>query len=70
MDKNPPWIASFVQQCLSFFLDEGKPKPINVEDDGAKLSFRVSGLSGKARVANVCLSLCGIEARCSHILIY
>lgn len=70
MNINPPWIASFVQQCLSFFLDGGKPKHIDVEDDGASLSFRVHRLSGKAKVANVCVSLCEIGARCSQIGIY
>lgn len=53
MNQNPPWIASFVQQCLSFFLDEGKPKPIGVEDDGANVRFRVHGLSGRTKVLNV-----------------
>lgn len=56
MNKTPPWIASFVQQCLSFYLGEGNPNPIDVDDDGTNLSFRVNGLSAKANVANVCLS--------------
>lgn len=70
MNRNLPWIGSFVQQCLSFFLDEGRPEPIDVEDDGANLNFRVRGLSAKANVADVCLPWCETDARCSQNGIY
>lgn len=58
MNRDPPWIAPLVQQCLSFFLDGGKPEPIDVENDGINLNFRVKELWAKAKVASVCFSLC------------
>lgn len=57
MNRELPWIAPLVQQCLSFFLDGGKSKPIEVEDDGTNLNFRVK-LDAKAKLASVCFSLC------------
>lgn len=56
MNKTPPWIASFVQECLSFYLDEGASKAIDVGDDGTDLSFKVDGSFAKANVLTVCLS--------------
>lgn len=56
MNKTHPWIVSFVQQCLSFYLGEGGQEPVSVSDDGSRLTFKVNDFLAKANVANVHLS--------------
>ncbi|KAJ5574393.1 uncharacterized protein N7459_008820 [Penicillium hispanicum] len=45
------WIATFVEQCLSSYLNEAKQPGIEVEDDGTVLSFSSEGRAEKVLVA-------------------
>ncbi|CAI7675019.1 unnamed protein product [Penicillium pancosmium] len=38
----PSWIASLVERCLGFYIDQTSGSRIEVEDNGACLSFRIS----------------------------
>ncbi|KAJ5174981.1 uncharacterized protein N7482_000858 [Penicillium canariense] len=44
------WLATFVEQCLGFYLGQTSRNGINVEDDGATLSFSKPGLNSEAVV--------------------
>lgn len=52
-----PWIATFVERCLGFYIDQTSDSGIEVEDNGACLSFRVNQSSCLALIAEVTHSL-------------
>lgn len=54
MNNNPidPWIAEFVDQCLSCYLSP-KQNGIEVKNDGTALRFKIHGLAGQAVVSDV-----------------
>lgn len=49
----PPWIASFVERCLGFYIGQIPDSEIEVDDNGACLSFRINQSSCLALVAEV-----------------
>lgn len=55
MNKASSWIAPYVQECLSFYLDDEASKHIDVGDDGTNLSFKIDGFFVKTNVLTVCL---------------
>lgn len=54
MSVPAPWLATFVEQCLDFFLGNTAHNGIEVEDDGATLSFRKPKLTSVAAISEVC----------------
>lgn len=68
MTETLPWIADFVQQCVSSYLGEGAPKPIKVHDDGSKLTFKVNDLTEKANIHTVCPSLAHLSCKIANSL--
>lgn len=57
MSVPAPWLATFVEQCLGSYLGKTAHNGIEVEDDGATLSFRKPELTSLAAISEVC-SLC------------
>lgn len=54
MSVPAPWLATFVEQCLDFYLGNTAHNGIEVEDDGATLSFRKPKLTSVAAISEVC----------------
>lgn len=54
MSVPAPWLATFVEQCLGFYLGNTAHNGIEVEDDGATLSFRKPELTSVAAISEVC----------------
>lgn len=49
----PSWIASLVERCLGFYIDQTSGSGIEVEDNGACLSFRINQSSCLALISEV-----------------
>ena len=54
MSVPAPWLATFVEQCLGFYLGNTAHNDIEVEDDGATLSFKKPELTSVAAISEVC----------------
>ena len=49
-----PWIANLVKRCLASYLGHTQENDVEVEDDGACLSFGIHNSTFTALIADVC----------------
>lgn len=53
MNPIDPWIATFVERCLSFYLGDSHQDDIELTNDGTALRFKISGFTPRAAIAEV-----------------
>lgn len=63
----PPWIASFVERCLAFYIGQTPDSGVKVEDDGTYLKFCVSQPTCLALVSQVSYSLPALTVAANHL---